>query len=353
MLEKEIKLNGIKITIIVIVYNIEKRFINKCIKSLVDSCEHSNDVEIIVVDDGSKCDIAEECDVIAKKYSFVKVIHQENGGSSVARNTGIDNAQGDWICFVDGDDWVEKNYVSVIKSNIDEKYDAIWFNHYDVNNQNKSVKCFGENKIFTVKDKKNCQLAVFQQIDYLDKYPMFFGAVWEAAYKKELLDSESIRFIKGLSRAQDAVFNLYFLEHCKSIKYVDSALYNYRIYNDSVCHKYTDRTVAYQNLFNEFKSFLVIYNKDADYWDAYCFFGFRYFLEILKLNYYHKEYPYTWSKAENELCCLLSETPFNEIIYSVDLRFLTAKRKFVLGLIRHRKFHLLKQLSRISQRFLM
>ena len=98
------------ISVIVPVYNVEK-YLNKCIKSILN--QSYTEYEIILVDDGSTDSSGEICD----KYSFnskVKVIHKENGGLSDARNVGIDLAKGDFITFVDSDDWVDSDYLKIL-----------------------------------------------------------------------------------------------------------------------------------------------------------------------------------------------------------------------------------------------
>ena len=103
------------VSIIVPVYNLEK-YIEKCVRSLLQ--QTYTNVEIILVDDGSRDESGEICDRLASEDSRIKVIHKENGGLSSARNCGIENATGEYIMFVDGDDFiselmVEKLYVAL------------------------------------------------------------------------------------------------------------------------------------------------------------------------------------------------------------------------------------------------
>lgn len=345
-------MKNILLSIIVIVYNIEIPYLEKCLDSIGASMLGDLETELIIVDDGSSISVAKKCDGFQNKYINVRVIHQDNAGSSVARNTGIENASGKWVTFIDGDDWVERNYVQIIKCNLNENYDAIWFNHNDINDKKSINKCIGRNIEVADDELEFCQLAVFQEAYSLDRYPMFFGAVWQAVYKKDVLYKNSLLFVKGLARAQDAVFNLYFLEYSKKIKYIDISLYNYRIYNNSVCHRYNDRTNTYKLLFNEFYNFLSTYNKDEKFYDAYNVFGFRYFLEILRLNYYHKDCPKSWHVINEELHNLINIQPFKRIISDIKGNKLTTKRRLVLWLIRNNCFFTLKLLAKISVRFL-
>ena len=98
-----------KVSVIVPIYNVE-RYIEKCVKSLMEQ-DYKN-IEIILVDDGSSDRSADIIDRLALKDNRITVIHKENGGVSSARNAGMKVAVGDYIMFVDGDDWVEHEYVS-------------------------------------------------------------------------------------------------------------------------------------------------------------------------------------------------------------------------------------------------
>ncbi|MDE7056398.1 MAG: glycosyltransferase family 2 protein, partial [Lactobacillus sp.] len=101
-----------KISIIIPVYNRE-RHLEECVNSILLSIE--NDVEIIIVDDGSTDGTSEICDKLKKKSKCVKVIHQPNKGVASARNTGLSAASGEWIAWVDSDDLVSASYIKTLK----------------------------------------------------------------------------------------------------------------------------------------------------------------------------------------------------------------------------------------------
>ena len=109
-----------KISVIVPVYNAGKYF-NNCIQSIVD--QTYKDLEIIIVDDGSTDGTSDSCDAWAEKDSRIKVIHKENGGAASARNTGLDNATGDYIGFIDADDYIDSDMYEIMLGEIIE-YEA-------------------------------------------------------------------------------------------------------------------------------------------------------------------------------------------------------------------------------------
>ena len=97
-------MNNIKVSVIVPLYNAEK-FAKRCIESVLK--QTFQNYELILVDDGSKDRTGEICDQYAEKESRIKVIHKKNGGVSSARNTGLEIAEGEWVTFLDADDWIE------------------------------------------------------------------------------------------------------------------------------------------------------------------------------------------------------------------------------------------------------
>ena len=103
------------VSVIVPVYKVED-YLDKCVESIVK--QTYKNLEIILVDDGSPDNCPSMCDSWAQKDSRIKVIHKENGGVSSARNSALDTAAGDYICFVDSDDFIEPNAVGYMLENI-------------------------------------------------------------------------------------------------------------------------------------------------------------------------------------------------------------------------------------------
>ena len=105
----------ILVSVIIPVYNVEK-YLDRCVESVVN--QTYGNLEIILVDDGSPDGCPGKCDEWAKKDDRIKVIHKQNEGLGMARNTGIENATGEYIWFVDGDDAIDSNSINVLLSNI-------------------------------------------------------------------------------------------------------------------------------------------------------------------------------------------------------------------------------------------
>jgi len=219
------------ISIIVPVYNVEN-YLDECINSLI--MQTYSNIEIILVDDGSTDSCPQKCDVWSHKDNRIKVIHKPNGGLSDARNTGIDIARGEYLMFVDSDDFVEPTIVSVL-------YDCI-------NRTNSEVACGGVYSYSngTKKDIFNRRLktetAVFTGMNRLKALLNTAKdcAVWGKLYRKAVIGKH--RFIKGRYN-EDVIFLFGLYPNCKSIVYTSQSLYNYRVTYGSITNTVGNRTM--------------------------------------------------------------------------------------------------------------
>ena len=177
------------ISIIVPVYNLEN-YIEKCIESLIK--QTSTNIEIILINDGSIDNSSKILDKFVKMDKRIKVIHKTNEGVSKARNIGLENANGQYITFVDGDDTVEKNYVEFLyKSIINNNVDISICGHKDIKDGNVAF----ETKELEIKANSEQTLKMLFETNY------FSTTVWAKMYKKELFNEN--KFDTTLSIAED------------------------------------------------------------------------------------------------------------------------------------------------------
>lgn len=132
-----------KLSIIVPIYKVEE-FLRKCVDSLLAQDMSSDEYEIILVDDGSPDECPAICDVYAAKYENICVIHRKNGGLSAARNSGIEVAQGEYVMFVDSDDYIEPNVLSSLLKKVE--HDNLEVLRYNYQNVNERYRIFHPNK---------------------------------------------------------------------------------------------------------------------------------------------------------------------------------------------------------------
>lgn len=205
-----------KVSIIVPVYKVEK-YLRKCIDSILNQTYEN--LEIILVNDGSPDNCGEICDEYAEKYSKIIVIHKQNGGLSSARNAGLDVATGDYIGFVDSDDWIEPNMYQRLMENA-IKYNA----EISVAGLTNIKEC--ENKYEVIKSTYNGTIEIICFDKYEEMKNFFLGtwSAWDKIYKKEV--HEDIRFPEGEINEDEAIA-LKLIDRCERIVHTNEALYNY------------------------------------------------------------------------------------------------------------------------------
>lgn len=236
-----------KVSFIIPVYNVEK-YLEQCVDSILNQTYH--DIEVVLVDDGSSDGSPMICDAYTKKDSRVKVIHKPNGGLSDARNAGLDVASGDYIIFVDSDDfWVGsedlQQLMTVVRENLD--CDFIGFNcsyFYSDSQTYKKWVAYDEQLSFPVdKDRAMCSL--------VSSGTMPMSACLKIINHQSLLDM-GLTFQKG-QIAEDIPWFIDLLERSNKCMFVNQYIYAYRQnVSGSITHSGGER--SFNNLFAILKS---------------------------------------------------------------------------------------------------
>ena len=220
------------ISLIIPIFN-AREYLEKCLESAVSQdCEN---MEIICVDDGSTDGSGHILDDFARKYGKIVAIHQENGGESNARNRGLSAASGEYIGFMDCDDWIEPDMYSRLRDAL-ETYDV------DMAASGWS-KEFPEQSIVAgnrgqVKHGVINQKELFKYVYYRDDY-QGFAYMWNKLYKREALwgeDGNLLKFDEDLKLGGDIVYLAQILMNVKSAVYMEEPFYHYRQRSGSGSH---------------------------------------------------------------------------------------------------------------------
>lgn len=208
------------ISVVVPVYKVEE-YLNRCVDSII--VQTYKNLEIILVDDGSPDNCGQICDDYAKKDRRIKVIHKENGGLSDARNNGIELSKGKYITFIDSDDYIENNYISVLYKSISSNNTDIAISSHKVVYDNGVVinKATEEESVLKPKE-------VLKRILYDDGIDL---SAWSKLYKKELFDD--IKYPKG-RLFEDAATTYKLIDKSNKISICSFPTYNYIIRNNSI-----------------------------------------------------------------------------------------------------------------------
>ena len=241
-------MNECKLSIIVPVYGVEK-YIDKCLNSLVK--QSLKEIEIILVNDGTKDNSQKIIDKYVKKYpDKIKSYIKENGGQGSARNYGLKKATGEYIGYVDSDDFVEKDmYKKLYNKAKENNYDIVVCGNYNVSEdyQNKNIDAFINNY-------------------NTDLENIFFGkmAVWNKIYKRDILIKNKLEF-KEKVWYEDLAFTLKAIMNSNTFAFIDEPLYDYLIREGSTMNNSNvQRNLEILDAFNDILSYIQ-HNKKEEY----------------------------------------------------------------------------------------
>lgn len=206
-------MNTPKISVIVPVYNVEK-WLNRCVDSIL--AQTFTDFELLLIDDGSTDASGAICDEYAQRDTRIRVFHKPNGGVSSARNLGLDNAQGEWISFVDSDDFVDLCFLNSLCEKTHENCDIVscGFHVYEDG-------VFSRDVIF--------QPVVRNNREYLNeilRYEMP-GSLWNKLIRKAIIDTNRLRLDCRIEFREDEEFVFRFLTYCRVGIIISQPLYHY------------------------------------------------------------------------------------------------------------------------------
>lgn len=214
-----------KLSIIIPVYNVEK-YIRRCVESIY--AQNYDDIEIILVDDGSKDNSGKICDELAEKDRRIKVVHKENCGCSMARNTGISLATGKYICFIDSDDEWFPNILNTLFAKNKYDYDMMIYGAKTVTSDGELLGYERANEERSYRDLK--EVRSFLENLLPEERSWGLNYIWNRIYKTSLIIENKISFDTTLNLGEDFVFNCEVMKHLSSLYVSTDILYCYYKY---------------------------------------------------------------------------------------------------------------------------
>jgi len=205
------------ISIIVPVYNV-RPYLEQCVHSII--AQTYQEWECILVDDGSTDGSGELCDELAVGDERLRVIHQKNQGVSAARNCGIDESKGEYICFIDSDDWVGVDYITHLLAGMNEKGTDMVITGAIHESSKPEIHAPKDNYILRIEPN-------YTEI-FINHAGLFYSP-WAIIYKSSIIKSNRIVFPKGLSFGEDTTFVFSYLRHVRDVILAPFADYHYRI----------------------------------------------------------------------------------------------------------------------------
>lgn len=324
------------VSIIVPVYNVE-RFLVQCIESILKQTYQQ--IEVLLVDDGSTDNSGVICDKYAEKDMRVKVIHQMNMGLSGARNTGIASASGKWISIVDGDDWLDRDAIEKLVSGVEEESDCdVYIGSFYASypKQEHADSFFNQKRIVFTHD--NMQLLQMSGLVMTSiskkKTVMNVGVTWARLYRTEFLKKNKLSFRVGLKRMQDATFHLYAYEYASKVVFVDIPIYHYRLWNGSAAKRYQEFEQTASEIIAEMAAYVERFHPSEQFMRCYYSKITLLFIEIIKLTYVPSANPLSRQEKISDIKRILQEDRYQEAFKRTDIRMLAPKQKFAYILLK-------------------
>ena len=269
-----------KVSVIIAAYNIEK-YIQRCIKSVLNQSER--EIEIIIVNDGSTDNTLNIINKVNELDDRIIVINKKNQGLIEARKTGLKYANGEFILFLDGDDWLESNCIEELyKTANDKKADVVLYNAYMAYDDRKEIfNTFIENFIDDIKKNPVKNLLLLN----------ISPTIWSKFIKKSFLEENNIEFPQNISYAEDlaAVLNIFINK--PKIVCNEKRLYNYYQRNDSISNKISSKVLEIDYAIQFIKEKLVESNIYDENKEEFEYTVFRHLLisKILRFNQLYPE----------------------------------------------------------------
>lgn len=214
------------VSVIIPIYKVEK-YLSKCIDSVIS--QTYKNIEILLIDDGSPDDCPKICDIYAQKDNRIKVFHKENGGHSSARNLGLNAANGHWVCFIDSDDYICKDYIEhFVEVALSTGAEIVCAGYIEVNgNSNELDTSESINTSISVLEREDALYLLL--CDKLRSYP------WNKLFSKELW--EDIRWREGYKVYEDCLTLYLVFAKATKIAISDKATYRYLQRPTSILHE--------------------------------------------------------------------------------------------------------------------
>lgn len=244
-----------KVSVIVPAYNAEKA-IERCVRSILN--QEYKDLECIVVDDGSKDSTGEILDRIAKEDERLVVIHKENGGVSRARNTAIEAIKGEYVQFLDADDWIPTDSTKLLVRTMEEnKADLAVGYFYRVVGDNVALQG-------SIESNQPLSLQEYAQLMMVTPADYYYGVLWNKLYKAEIFKKYELKMDENVKFAEDFIFNLEYLLHVNTIIPLKAPVYYYVKTEGSLVSQGMSLSKLYQMKMNVFTYYNDFYKNVLD-----------------------------------------------------------------------------------------
>jgi len=272
-----------KISIIVPIFNAENT-LDKCIQSIIKQTYHN--IEVILINDGSTDNSGNICIQYKKLDKRIKYYKTPNQGVSHARNLGIEKSTGIFICFVDSDDIIDKNFCELLQKNIVKNNAQLAACGYKI-----TRKLDNNSIISNIASNTNIEVVTDKKVEYLFKE--YKGFLWNKMYLKSIIKEKQIKLDEKIYMCEDLLFNFEYLKYVNKVAYIDNKLYVY----------YISKSNASIAINNKWFTVLEVYKK--------IYYNIKSYNKMLKIIFY---YNYLLTLYEAKIRCSILDINFKNLL---------------------------------------
>ncbi len=315
------------VSIIIPVYNVAS-YVERCVTSLLK--QTYKNIEIILINDGSTDNSSEVCNNFIKTHNGkgLHLIEQENSGVSSARNAGLNKANGEYVMFVDADDWVDETYVEKLYTAIkDNDADFAYCGFIEWHSEEKQIKFTKANALYSL-------------IEYYKQFKMNRPQLWCGLYKKDIILTNKIMFDVLLRRMEDGCFVAEYLSCCSKIVSISETLYYYFQRGGSAINSYRPQTLvgAERDMYILDKLYASFCNSTVDE-KIYKEFFYRKWAEFMMLeaiSYTNSKHPIKFTKEKIKILKeVIVKTKIKEKLALIDCTKLSFKYKLFVKWVKN------------------
>jgi len=344
-------MSNIKISIIVPIYNVEP-YLKRCMDSLLG--QTLKEIEIIMVDDESPDDCPRLCEEYKSQNPHVKVVHKKNGGLGFARNSGLEVAEGEYVAFIDSDDFISTDmFQHLYEYGKEHQCDAV-FCGYNIYQDANHIRPMQENTSYVLRQGKEVSQVLLDMVGPEPNHhsdAKLLMSVWRAIYSRKVIEENKLRFVsERIYIAEDIMWHIDFLPHCQCVGLIPQTYYYYCMNGTSLTRTYrTDR----------FQKELFLYHTQEERLRKAGFaeeeFKTRLNRQLLMKTRgcisqqvtYMKQLGYATARKNIRNIVLTDEV--QTIMQSYPYQLLPAKHRLFFLLVKHRFYHLLIWLFKIKK----
>ena len=304
-----------------------------------------NDIEILLVNNGSTDNSLDVCQKLVEKDSRIKIINIAEKGVSVARNKGLEAASGKYISFVDADDWIDSN-VCELFANLNAEHDYELFCYSaQYHKKKKTTISYLFNKdieLLSQNQKEELQIKVFAPQAPIFSYKMntrFAGSACGKFYKREILLKNNLRFSTETIISEDVLFNTLSLDYFHRIGYTKQCFYHYEQNEGSAQNRYRPNSDKYFIfIIEKIQEWLRNTAKDQRFVDAANCLFVHYLFGILKEDLFHKDNKIPLKKRYAGLKKILCQEKYSDLLKMTDNNYFSLSESLLIFLMR-KKFY--------------